>query len=297
MRSNIPVIAPIIEKTAATLAIHLVLYGRQEFGTSALSLGKNFVTVGGVVVECDGARTPLSVGFRQFENRITDLKLGMADRTGAGFVLHESLSSKRGLNEGEKSGGVLDAEAGVQILEERRAIAGASGVRGDEPVIADGILDASFAVAVVHLPGRVERLGAGLDGTLVEGVDIADIEVETGEERLLLRATNVTHLEHGVAEFDSSVGNAATRRLCADSFFRVEGGLQEVEETRDTENDEIGSDASEAGGDGRERLGHVSSLFWLTRDARKSKPRSIGMSACATSAELARGQIMARGGK
>jgi hypothetical protein len=95
-----------------------------------------------------------------------------------------------------------------------------------------------------------------VDGGIVGGVDVADVVVESGEERFMLGSANVAHFQNGVAEFDGGVRDAAVGILRASGFLGVKGGLQEVEKTRDAANDEIRSDVAVALGYGRERFGH-----------------------------------------
>ncbi len=256
MRSNIPVIAPVIDKTATAIAVELVFHGETELGTCVQGLIENVITIWRVVVQSDGARSPLAMSFREFEDGVANLEFRVADGAWLGLVFRKNSCAESGLHEGEEAGGVFHTEAGVEVLEKSGTIAGAGGVRGDEPVIADGIFDASFAVAVVHLLGRVDGFGAGVDGGIVGGVDVADVVVESGEERFMLGATNVAHFQHGVAEFDCGVRDAAVGILRASGFLGVKGGLQEVEKTRDAANEEIRSDVAVALGYGRERFGH-----------------------------------------
>ena len=217
---------------------------------------ENLITIWRVVVQSDGARSPLAMSFREFEDGVANLEFRVADGAWLGLVFRKNSCAESGLHEGEEAGGVFHTEAGVEVLEKSGTIAGAGGVRGDEPVIANGIFDASFAVAVVHLLGRVDGFGAGVDGGIVGGVDVADVVVESGEERFMLGAANVAHFQNGVAEFNGGVRDAAVGILRASGFLGVKGGLQEVEKTRDTANDEIRSDVAVALGYGRERFGH-----------------------------------------
>jgi hypothetical protein len=241
-------IAPIIDQATATFAVDLVFHRGEKFGTDAVGLGEDFVAVWGVEVERDCAGAPLAVSFGQFENGIADLEFGVTDEAGFVFVLGESFWGEGRLHEGEEASGISDAEAGIHVLKESGSITGTSVVRGNVPMIADGILDAPFAIAVFHLARRVERLRTGVEGGVVDGVDIADIVVETGKERLLLGAANIAHFKHGVAEFDGGVEDAPIGILGANGFLGVEGGFEEIEEARNPVNDEIGSDAAVARG-------------------------------------------------
>ena len=268
MRSNIPVVAPVIDETATAIAVELVFHGETEFGTCVQGLIENVITIWRVVVQSDGARSPLAMGFREFEDGVANLEFRVADDAWLERVFRKNLCAKSGLHEGEKASGVFHTEAGVEVLEKSGTIAGASGVRGDEPVIADGICDASFAVAVFHLLGRVDGFGAGLGGGIVGGVDVADVVVESGEERFMFGAANVAHFQHGVAEFDGGVRDAVVGILRASGFLGVKGGLQEVEKTRDATNDEIRSDVAVALGHGRERFGHGLVPFLLASEIR-----------------------------
>jgi hypothetical protein len=247
--SNVPVIAPAIDKTAAAIAVELVLHGEIEFGAGAQGLIENVITVWSVVVESNGSRSPLAVvGIGNFEGSVANLECGMDDRACIRFVLRQGFCGEGGLHKREEVSRAFYRELGVEILERVRAVVGGSGVRGDIPVIADRIFDASFAVAIVHLARSVERFSAGLDGGIVDRVDVADIVVESGEERLMLDATNIAHFEHGVTEFNGSVRDFAAGFLGANGFLGVKGGLEEVEETRDAADDEIRSDVTVAFG-------------------------------------------------
>jgi fermentation-respiration switch protein FrsA (DUF1100 family) len=123
-------------------------------------------------------------------------------------------------------------------------------------VIAGGIFDASLAVAVVHLPGSVKRFGAGLNCGIVDRVDVADVVVESSEQRLRLGPADIAHLQHGVAESDGSMRDFAAGFLGTNSFLGVKGGFEKVEEPRDAAYDEIRSDVVVAFGYGGERFSH-----------------------------------------
>ena len=84
--SNIPVIAPVIDKAAGAIIVDLIFHGEVEFGTGAQDLRKNVVTVWRVVVEGDWARTPPAMGFGEFKNGVADLKFGVGDQAGVVFV-------------------------------------------------------------------------------------------------------------------------------------------------------------------------------------------------------------------
>jgi hypothetical protein len=256
VRSNIPVIAPAIDKATTTIAIELIFHGKVELGAGAQSLVENVITIWGVVVQSDGARSPFAVGIGNFEGSVANLECGVGDRACVGFVFREDFCAESGLDEREEIGSTFYAEVGVEILETVRPVAGASGVRGDIPVIADGILDASFAVAVVHLSRSVERFCAGLDCGIIDGVDIAGVIVESGKERLMLGAPNIAHFQHRIAEFDGSVRDFAAGFLSANGFLGVKGGLEEDEETRDAVDDEVWSDIAVTFGYSCERFGH-----------------------------------------
>ena len=67
----------------------------------------------------------------------------------------------------------------------------------------------------------------------------------------MLGAADIAHFEHGVAEFNCGVGDGTVGLFGAGSFLGVEGGFQEVEETRDALNNEIWGDVAVPCGEAR----------------------------------------------
>src|SRR5262249_1954036 len=97
------------------------------------------------------------------------------------------------------------------------------------PLIANRVLEASAAVPIELVRWRTRRGSARLQGALIHGVHIVDIQVKRAKHRLSI-AHRFTHHHERVADSDLGMHDGAVRPQHAVKLLGLEGLLQEIEQ-------------------------------------------------------------------